>query len=393
MDCSNLQRLTRGDIQIGMPLPFSIHDPDGWVLLPKGYVITLPGQIERLVKHGALIGDGDSNPAPPPYAPPPSTAPDQQHASSLPKSKPVHEQMDDLVLDLKHMLATTLKSPDQINLAVNIGRLAGDIQSLCREDLDSALAAPYLDSHNPYLVVHQVMGAILTEIIAGRKGLSVAERRPLICAALTRDIGQIAIQSALDKCDGPLSSALGKAIREHPTRSREILSRAGIADNAWLNTVQQHHERLDGSGYPLKLRENEVGLGGRILAIADTYSAMTKPRSYRGNAHHPQKALRDIYLKKDLHMDGELIQTLIKEIGIMPPGTIVRLKNGEIAVVRNRSAKPSEATVFSVYDSKGMPLFSPVRRETTDPGFGITGTVSFAECRSAAATIRRLWVK
>ena len=389
-----MKRISSSDIKYGEPLPFSIHDTDGRLLLRKGYVINIPGHIEQLVRRGVLIGDKNSgNGAQASSTHSSSSSSSDSFRTSSPASQPVYDRMDGLVLNLKHVLTTALKSPEQIDLPARIKGLAGSIQSLCLEDLDSALAAPHLDTHNPYIVVHQIMGAILTEIIAGRKGLGTNERLPLVCAALTRDIGQLAIQSALDKCDGPLPPALNQALLEHPTKGMEILSRAGIADDVWLNAMQQHHERLDGSGYPLKLRATDVCLGARMLAIADSYSAMTKPRSYRNKAYHPQNALRDLYLKKDSHMDGELIQALIKEIGMMPPGTIVKLKNGEIAVVKNRTAKMAGTTVYSVYDTKGMPLVSPIRRETQIPEFEITGMVALAECRSAAVTIKRLWVK
>lgn len=238
------------------------------------------------------------------------------------------------------------------------------------------------------------MGAILTEVIGARKGLTVGERLPFVCAALTRDIGQLPIQSDLDKCSGPLPPRLKEAMLGHTVRGVEILSRAGVSDHAWLHSVRQHHERFDGSGYPLKLGGDSITWGGGVLAITDTYSAMTKPRPYRDNkAHFPQNALRDMYMGKDSSLDGELVQVLIKEIGILPPGSIVRLKNGEIAVIKNRTIKMSDAIAYSVYDQKGMPLVSPLRRETQSPEFEITGMVAFAECRSAAVAIKRLWVK
>lgn len=380
MDFGNMKKVSRTDIRYGEPLLFPIYDTNGRLLLRKGYVITTPGHIEQLITRGVFIDKNSGGSAD--ASPPPALQVSEE---------PVYDQMDGLVLNLKHILTTALKSPDQIDLPARIKSIASNIQRLCQEDLDSALAAPYLDISNPYIVVHQVMGAILTEIMAGRKGLGVSERLTLVCAALTRDIGQLAIQSELDMCAGPLPLALSQAQMRHPTRGTDILTRADVADGTWLNAVRQHHERLDGSGYPLKLRGDEVCVGARMLAIADTYSAMTKPRSYRSKAYHPQNALRDIYLKKDTHMDGELIQVLIKEIGIMPPGSIVRLKNGEIAVVKNRTIKTSGDTVFSVYDKKGVPLLAPIRRETQSPDFEIIGMVAFAECHSAAATIKRLW--
>lgn len=375
-----MRRISRSDIQYGEPLPFPIHDTDGRLLLRKGHVITIPGQIEQLVKRGVFINNKTiSTPQFDATPPPPE------------EEQPVYDQMDGLILNLKHIFTTALKTPEQIDLPARINHLAGNIQFLCRNNLDSALAAPFLDVHNPYIIVHQVMGAILTEIIAGRKEISAEERRPILCAALTRDIGQLTIQNALEKCEGELPPDLSQSLMQHPIRGAEILFRAGVTSGIWLNAVRQHHERLDGSGYPMKLRDNLISLGARMLAIADSYSAMTKPRAYREKTFHPQNALRDIYLKKDSHMDGELVQALIKEIGIMPPGTIVRLKNGEIAVVKNRATKPTVFNVYSVYDTRGIPLVSPIRRDTHQPDFEITGMVPFDECHSAAVTIKRLW--
>lgn len=375
-----MRKISRSDIQYGEPLPFPIHDTDGRLLLRKGHVITIPGQIEQLVKRGVFINNKTTSTPQFDATPPP---PEEE--------QPVYDQMDGLILNLKHIFTTALKTPEQIDLPARINHLAGNIQFLCRNNLDSALAAPFLDVHNPYIIVHQVMGAILTEIIAGRKEISVEERRPLVCAALTRDIGQLTIQNALEKCEGELTPDLSQSLMQHPIKGAEILFRAGVTSGVWLNAVRQHHERLDGSGYPMKLRDNLISLGARMLAISDSYSAMTKPRAYREKTFHPQNALRDIYLKKDSHMDGELVQALIKEIGIMPPGTIVRLKNGEIAVVKNRATKPTVFNVYSVYDARGIPLVSPIRRDTHQPDFEITGMVPFEECRSAAVTIKRLW--
>lgn len=303
------------------------------------------------------------------------------------------DQVDGLISNLKHALMTAIKSPEQIDLPARIARIATGVQLACAEDLDGALAAPQLDAHNPYIVVHQVMGAVLTEVMGWYAELSPEQRLPLVCAALTRDIGQLTLQSEIDKVEGPLPDLLKAAMREHPLRGGDILAKAGIKDETWLQAVLQHHERLDGSGYPRQLQGTEIGLGGRMLAIADCYSAMTKPRPYRAKEMYAQSALRDIYLQKDTQLDGGLTQSLIKEIGMLPPGSIVRLKCGEIAAVKNRAMKTEGIAVYSVYNQKGMPLMQPLRRETSQPGFEIAGLVALSECRSAAVTIKRLWLE
>lgn len=383
------RQITAADVKLGEPLPFSVYDPEGRLLLRKGIVISMPEQVDRIIERKAVMGTSGLNFDERKPAPPRSAAP--QRVAGEPT--PVFEQVGSLILNLKHSFNTALKTPGQIDLDARIRQFAAKIQQLCQTDVDSALAAPHLDYVNPYIIVHQVMGAVLTEVMASRAGLSAEERLPLVCAALTRGIGMYAIQAELELCNGPLPDALQRAVRLHPVSGAEILRGAGVHEDAWLNAVEQYHERINGAGYPRGMQADTIGRGARILAIADTYSAMTKSRPYRSKELLAQNALREIYLEKDVQLDGALIQAMIKGIGIMPPGSIVRLKSGEIAVIKHCTFKPSDAIAYTVYDQRGMPLMEPVRRETSNPNFEITGMVPFAECRSAAVTIRRLWLK
>lgn len=382
------RQITLADVKLGEPLAFSVYDTEGRLLLRKGIVISMQEQVDRIVERRAVMGTDAAGAAERASAPPRTASP-QRIVSEV---SPPFELMGGLILNLKHSFATALKTPDQIDLQARIRQLATRLQALCSQDLDASLAAPHLDYVNPYIIVHQTMGAVLAEVIARRTGMAPEERLSLVCAALTRDIGMVALQAELDQCNGPLPENLKRAMREHPTNGAGMLQRAGVTDPIWLDAMAQHHERLDGSGYPGGLAA-DISTGGRILAIADTYSAMTKPRPYRNKEYLAQNALRDIYLQKDVSLDGELIQSMIKEIGIFPPGTIVRLKSGEIAVIKHRTYKPVEAVAYTVYDQRGMPLLEPVRREAANPAYEILGMVPFTECRSAAVTIKRVWIK
>jgi HD-GYP domain-containing protein (c-di-GMP phosphodiesterase class II) len=380
------RQLVASDIPLGQPLPLSVYDVDGRLLLKQGIVITMPDQVDRLIARKALIEVRDNNGARPLAPAAAAPAPSQT-------SGPVFEQIGSLIFTLKHIFMTALKTPEQIDLGDRIRQMAIRLQALCTAERDSALAAPQLDFNNPYIVVHQIMGAILTELIAARQNLDPAMRLSLVCAALTRDLGQLPIQSQIDQCEGPLPDSLRQALHAHPARGVELLASAGITDNLWLEAIAQHHERLDGSGYPQQLQAPAIALGGRLLAIADSFSAMIKPRPYRNQAHFPRNALRDMYLKKDSNLDGDLIQTLIKEIGLFPPGSVVRLKSGEIGVIKHATHKAADAIVHTVYDRHGMPLREPVRRAAGQPEFEILDLVPLLECRSAAVTIKRLWNK
>ncbi len=378
-----MQKVVRAHLVLGEPLPFSIFDENGRLLLRHGMVITMPDQIERVLARGALRVDAES-------ASEARTA-ESQRAQPPEDRQPPFELMGTLILNLKHVIGTALKSPEQIDLAARIRKIARTVQEICLADIDSALAAPCLDFQNPYIIVHQMMGAVLTELIARRKAVDQEERLSMVCAALTRDLGQIPIQMELDNATGPLPPDLLSRMHQHPDHSHDLLVRAGVNDSLWLQAVRGHHERLNGSGYPAKLKAEQISLGARILAVADIYSAMEKPRPYRNKAHFPQNALKEIYRKKDAEIDGEMAHILINQIGLLPPGTIVKLQCGEVAVIKSPTVKAEGATVYSIYGKSGMVLSEPIQRETNQPGYEITGLLPFAECRSASVMIKRVW--
>lgn len=382
-----MKKLVPAHIVLGEPLPFSVFDDRGNLLLRKGIVVTMEDQVDRLVLRGALI-EGNEDDPPLPYG----NQPARPVAPRPVAREPAFERVAGLAMNLKHIIATAMRTPEQIDVGARIGKIARAIQETSQEDIDSVLAAPYLDAQSPYIVAHLIMGGVVTEVLARSKGLAPEERLSLVCAALTRDWGQLNLQAELDARSGPLSPELQQKMRQHPERGAEQLRQAGITDPLWLEAVANHHERLDGSGYPQGLSGDAVSIGWRIVALADVYSAMIRPRPYRDKTYFPQTALRELYMNGRAELGEELTATLIREIGILPPGSIVKLKCGEVAVVKSPTARAEGATVYSVYGKSGMVLAQPVIRDTGAPDYAITGMLSFAECRSASITIKRVWL-
>lgn len=390
-----MKKLSYGDLVLNRPLPFSVYDESGWLMMREGMVLSNIDQVTKLVRRGAFSNQRSTSAAPAERAAtpvPPRAKPLEVPSEGLPQ---VFESVTSLILKLKHILTTALKNPEQIDLAERIKTLAALLQSLCQEDTDAALAAPYLDHQNPDIIVHQIMGAVAMELIASRQGLDPESRIPYLCAALTRDIGQLAFQGELEKCQGPLTDELKNQVWGHTLQGMAILAKFGVSDSIWMESVQLHHERLDGSGYPHQLEGDAISWGGRALAVADIYSAMARPRLHRGNtkSYTPMKALRSLFTGKEAAIDNQIVQMLIKEIGLAPPGSLVRLANNEIAVIKERTNNLNEAEVFSVYNPRGLPLTTPVARSTKEPDFAISSTVAFEECRSATLTIKRVWTK
>lgn len=380
-----MKKLVHSDIVLGRPIEFSIYNVDGSLLFRRGSVIHMPDQVSRLLIRGAEYDEVEtdptiyttSNPRPP----------------SVMEDPPPFEHMGGLLLNLKHVLSTTLKSPEQIDVTARIKKIAGSVQKICHKSVDCALAAPSVETQTSYIVVHQMMGAVLAELIGQGKGMDAGQRLSLMCAALTRDLGQIPLQPELDKHPGYLPHDLLAHMRQHPQQSVDLLEKAGVTDPLWLSAVRSHHEYLDGTGYPARLKGDEINLGARILCIADRYSAMIKMRPYRAEAFFPQNALKEIYLKKDTEIDEEIARILISKVGLLSPGTVVKLKSGEVAVVKSPTVKSDSAIVYSIYGKAGMILSPPTRRDTSQPGNEIVGLAPLSHYQNAAVSIRQVWAE
>lgn len=393
-----MRKISNSDIRLGEPLPFSVFDTDGRLLLREGFIITIPQHISSLVKRGVLIEkkeEGEDGGAEDGAQNSNQNSIEIFTDEGLPANLVnVFEQTNSLILNLKHIFTVFLKNPDQVNLVERIKSLAASIQKLVAQDSDSALAAAYLDINSAPIIVHQLLGAVLVELVAQRLDISQTDRLSYVCAALTRDIGQLSFQTTLDRQHEPLAENLRQEIKHHPEKSFNVLQQVGLRDQLWLDAVHQHHERLNGSGYPEALEGEAISLGGQILAVADVYSAMIKPRVYRQNRSIlPQKALQEIYLNKANLFAKQIVELLVKELGIYIPGSLVRLKNNEIAAVKNRTMKAADVIVYSIYDENNMLRLTPVMKNVGDPGCEVVASLQLDDYRSANLSIKRLWME
>lgn len=149
------------------------------------------------------------------------------------------------------------------------------------ENICSAFA-DMIDAKSHYTFMHSQNVAVLTEAIAREMDLSEEQITELRRAALLHDIGMLGIPNSIMDKEGPLTEQQWDAVRQHPGHSHELLRRVrGFHDVARI--ARDHHERLDGSGYPQGLHAEEIDLPTRILSVADVYDAICSPRAYRPN--------------------------------------------------------------------------------------------------------------
>lgn len=155
------------------------------------------------------------------------------------------------------------------------------------EQLDEVARAfaDIIDAKSPYTFNHSVGVANAAQYIAAALGMDAAEQRRILRAAWLHDIGKLGVSSRILDKTGPLDRAEWVEIQRHPQHTLSILSRvAAFGHFAWTAAV--HHEKLDGSGYPWKLKASQLDEPARLLAVADIYDALTADRPYRAGMSH-----------------------------------------------------------------------------------------------------------
>ncbi|MEJ2677214.1 MAG: HD domain-containing phosphohydrolase, partial [Acidihalobacter sp.] len=201
-----------------------------------------------------------------------------------------------------------------------------------------------------------------------------AEQLSLAGAALTMNLGALDLHDSLYGRRGPPLVTDRETLQSHPLRAAELLDGAGIDDETWLESVRQHHENVDGSGYPAALAGADIGKGARILRVADIYCAKVTGRYYRP-PRSPRYALEEIFGSERRCLDAMVTNVLLRRMGIYPPGTLVRLANFERACVARRVRDGVVRRVVSFLDAHDMPMDPPRERNVTRRATAIRGFV------------------
>lgn len=369
-----LKPIESSDIIIGKPLEQDLYDNNGQLLLTKGSVLSSSNSKHKIVERGHKFIT-------------------QHQADKKPSSPNV--VIEDSVFSVVQLAAPSL---DIITNDFITGRyldtfenriqsLASRLIKACQQDPEAAIAAIHLYHESEYNIRHHLSVGVVTALLAEAEGsLPATDVHQLVCAALTHDIAILHLTN-----DNSHLNAQQKAlVRQHPELSSAALYMSNIRNSIWLTAVLQHHERLDGTGYPHALSGSAISIEGKILAVADVYCAMTRPRPYRPKAYFPMAAMRDLYTTQSQQLDHGLIQLLIKTLGLIPPGTLVKLKNGETAVVKKRSTQATPLC-YTLLNSSGAPVMPPERRDTKESNQSIAGRVDYENCLHAQALIRSLW--
>jgi hypothetical protein len=280
----------------------------------------------------------------------------------------------DVLLDawevLRRKLSALLKSEDpSAAWGLQLQGFAVQVRDLAAQDADAALyyliysAGQELDH---YSAVHGMACAVVGELIGHWHGWSDEEIRTLVHAALSMNVSMTRTQDALAHQARAPDDRQRQEIAEHAEASAAFLSSAGIADPLWIEVVRRHSVGCDEGEIDAMSPDARLS---ELLRRIDIYTAKLSRRRSRG-ATTPALAARDACLGRSGHPDS-VGATLLRVLGLYPPGTWVGLANGESGIVIARGAKAHTPIVAALRRADGGLLMQPGRRDTQFPGCAV----------------------
>lgn len=214
-----------------------------------------------------------------------------------------------------------------------------------------------LKSVNEYTYMHSVAVSGLMIGLARQLGLSESNVHEAGLAGLLHDIGKMAIPLEILDKPGKITGEEFSVIYQHPELGARILMDSHQVSAMVLDVCLQHHEKVDGTGYPHKLSGEQISMLGRMAAVCDVYDAVTSDRPYK-KGWGPADAMHKM-AEWEGHFDPVIFQAFVKYMGIYPVGSLVRLESGRLAVVleQNESSllTPKVKVFFSTQKKMSIP--------------------------------------
>ncbi|CAN5212916.1 hypothetical protein BH11PSE10_BH11PSE10_16830 [soil metagenome] len=359
-------------LRIGQVLTFSVRDAAGKLLFASGQTLQDSPQVQLLIQRGAFVASHETR--------------DYQRALAHKMDTLMHQgaTLGDIVnaqadfrperpvrppplsgqaawADLLSQTHALLREPRPADFQPRFETLHADALARMTQQPDAALMLLIFESSQDfqnYSARHGLLCMLLASLCARQLGWADEATGALTRAALSMNV---AISSQQDRlaaqADRP-SEAQQRELVSHGDRAADLLRNCGVTTALWLQAVRLHHDAGPG---PLAGRAPAEQLA-RLLRRIDVFAARLSPRRAR-RAMAGASAARAVYLD-ELQQPDEAGAALIKCVGLYPPGSWVRLINGEVGIVFKRGFSASEPLVAALLGKSGAPLSEPVPRDT-----------------------------
>ena len=219
--------------------------------------------------------------------------------------------------------------------------------TILQEDLSSVA------TYDNQTYVHSINVAIYSMIIGLSMGLTENMLVDLGLGAMLHDIGKIWVPVDVLHKPGKLTADEYDVIKKHADLGHEVLVKQHELSYLVAHSAYQHHERLNGSGYPRGLVGDEIHLFGKIIAVADVYDAMVMHRPYR-RGMLPSEVMEYLYSRVETEYDLNIVALFSKKVSMYPIGTEVKLSDGRTAIIKDTNPNfPGRPIVRIIQNERG----------------------------------------
>jgi putative nucleotidyltransferase with HDIG domain len=268
-------------------------------------------------------------------------------AVELARARNVHRQA--------HQMVRQVMQDVRLGKAVELERIEPVVENITASILRNSgalIGLSHIKTADEYTFLHCVSVCTLMVAFCRSLGLDAETTRQAGIGGLLHDVGKMKTPPEILNKPGRLTDEEFAIMRRHAQDGYDILLQTPGVGETPLTITIQHHERMDGSGYPNRLPGEKIAALGQMAAIVDVYDAITSDRCYhRGMA--PTDALRKLFEWSKFHSNPQLVQAFTRCVGIYPVGTLVLLESGRLGVVTEQNTKNLlQPTVRVIYDSR-----------------------------------------
>jgi len=333
-------RVNVDKLKPGMVIGYPIMREDGVVLIREGVVLNdvLINRLKKLGFENIYIQD--------------SRFPDANVEEII-----SHDLRRQALVTLNETLYQVVKGE-----VISIEPLKKLVDEIIEEVLSSkkpVVSLIQLRQYDDSVFAHSVNVATLSVFIGKFLGFYRSQLKTIALGSLMHDLGKIKIPVEILNKPDRLSPKEWELMRKHSLWSAELMAEKMPEEAESIKIALQHHERMDGSGYPYGLKGEDIYFLSRICACADVYDALTVDRPYRKRFSYAE-ALEYLMGNSSNLFDLQVVTTMIRHIAPYPVGEVVKLTNGETAVVvRLNEGLPIRPVVRVIKDKEGKDLSKP----------------------------------